>query len=62
VSRREVLDVAATVLEDDGVEAVTVRAVAARMGIRTPSLYKHVRDKDDIVAGPAVSARWWSAD
>jgi AcrR family transcriptional regulator len=52
VSRRdEILDVAATLLEEEGVEAVTMREVAARMGIRAPSLYKHVRDKDDIVAG-----------
>ena len=52
MSRRdEILDVAATILEEAGVEAVTMREVAARMGIRAPSLYKHVRDKDDIVAG-----------
>jgi AcrR family transcriptional regulator len=52
VSRRdEILDVAATVLEDEGPEALTMRELAARMGIRAPSLYKHVRDKDDITAG-----------
>jgi AcrR family transcriptional regulator len=52
VSRRdEILDVAATILDENGVEGVTMREVAARMGIRAPSLYKHVRDKDDIVAG-----------
>jgi AcrR family transcriptional regulator len=52
MSRRdEILDVAATVLEEDGPEALTMRELASRMGIRAPSLYKHVRDKDDIVAG-----------
>jgi AcrR family transcriptional regulator len=52
VSRRdEILDVAATVLEEDGPDALTMRQLAARMGIRAPSLYKHVRDKDDILAG-----------
>ena len=52
MSRRdEILDVATTLLEEDGLEAVTMREVATRMGIRAPSLYKHVRDKDDIVAG-----------
>ena len=52
VSRRaEILDVAAALLEEEGVEALTMREVAARMGIRAPSLYKHVHDKDDIVAG-----------
>jgi AcrR family transcriptional regulator len=52
MSRRdEILDVAATVLEEQGPDALTMRELAARMGIRAPSLYKHVRDKDDIVAG-----------
>ncbi|WP_426592891.1 TetR/AcrR family transcriptional regulator [Cellulomonas sp. McL0617] len=49
--REEVLDVAVAMLEDRGPDALTMRALAARMGIRAPSLYKHVRDKDDIVAG-----------
>jgi AcrR family transcriptional regulator len=52
VSRRdEILDVAAEVLEEEGADALTMRELAARMGIRAPSLYKHVRDKDDIIAG-----------
>jgi AcrR family transcriptional regulator len=52
VSRRdEILDVAVAVLEEQGPDAVTMRELAARMGIRAPSLYKHVRDKDDILAG-----------
>jgi AcrR family transcriptional regulator len=52
MSRRdEILDVAVTVLEEEGVEALTMRELARRMGIRAPSLYKHVKDKDDIVAG-----------
>ena len=52
MSRRDqILDVAATMLEEDGLEALTMRGLAARMGIRAPSLYKHVQDKDDILAG-----------
>jgi AcrR family transcriptional regulator len=52
MSRRdEILDVAVSVLEEEGPESLTMRKLAARMGIRAPSLYKHVRDKDDIVAG-----------
>jgi AcrR family transcriptional regulator len=49
--RAEILDVAVTVLEEEGPEALTMRELADRLGIRAPSLYKHVRDKDDIVAG-----------
>jgi AcrR family transcriptional regulator len=52
VSRRdEILDVATSVLEEHGPDALTMRQLAARMGIRAPSLYKHVSDKADIVAG-----------
>ncbi|MCW2842490.1 MAG: putative transcriptional regulator, TetR family [Nocardioides sp.] len=52
MSRRdEILDVAVAVLEEEGPDALTMRELATRMGIRAPSLYKHVRDKDDILAG-----------
>ena len=49
--REEILAVAVEVLEDEGLDAVTMRRLAAQMGIRAPSLYKHVSDKDDILAG-----------
>lgn len=32
-------------LEEEGPEGISMRRVAARMGIRAPSLYKHVPDK-----------------
>lgn len=52
MSRRdEILDVALNLLEQDGPDALTMRELAERVGMRAPSLYKHVRDKDDIVAG-----------
>lgn len=52
MSRRdEILDVAERLLAAEGPEAVTMRRVADEMGIRAPSLYKHVRNKDDIEAG-----------
>lgn len=35
-------------MERDGWSAVTMRRVAEQMGIRAPSLYKHIRDKDDL--------------
>jgi AcrR family transcriptional regulator len=49
--RDEILDVAVSVLEEEGPDALTMRKLADRMGIRAPSLYKHVEDKDDILAG-----------
>jgi len=49
--REEILDVAESLLESEGPAALTMRRVAGEMGIRAPSLYKHVTSKDDIEAG-----------
>lgn len=43
---REVLDAARTVLERQGWGTLTMRLLADEMGIRAPSLYKHVASKD----------------
>lgn len=42
---------AESLLESEGPAALTMRRVAEEMGIRAPSLYKHVANKDDIEAG-----------
>ena len=49
--REEILDVAEALLESQGPAALTMRRVADEMGIRAPSLYKHVPGKEDIEAG-----------
>jgi AcrR family transcriptional regulator len=41
---------ARTILETEGREGLTMRALASRLGIRAPSLYKHVADKDELEA------------
>ena len=46
--RDEIVAAALELLEEQGPDGVTMRAVAARVGIRAPSLYKHVPDKDDL--------------
>jgi AcrR family transcriptional regulator len=56
---RERIAVAALALLDaGGEEAVTMRAIAERLGVRAPSLYNHVRSKDallELVADRVVS-------
>jgi AcrR family transcriptional regulator len=42
---REVVAVARRVLEQDGADALTMRRVADGLGIRAPSLYKHLPHK-----------------
>jgi AcrR family transcriptional regulator len=48
--RAEILAAARELLEDGGPDAVTMRAIAERLGIRAPSLYKHVPDKAELEA------------
>jgi AcrR family transcriptional regulator len=41
---------ARALLEEEGHEALTMRRLGERLGIRAPSLYKHFRDKDELEA------------
>ena len=44
------------VIRDLGVAGLTMRALAERLGVRAPSLYHHVRGKDDLLALVAANA------
>jgi len=46
--RAEIVAAARDLLEQDGEAALTMRSIAARLGIRAPSLYKHFPDKEAI--------------
>lgn len=46
----EILDHAVAIVEREGVEGLTMRRLADAVGIRAPSLYKHVRDKPELEA------------
>ena len=48
-ARSEILDAAAVLLGRDGYQAATVRAIAARVGIKAASIYHHFPSKDAIV-------------
>jgi AcrR family transcriptional regulator len=47
---------AAELVDDQGVEALTLSRVAADLGVQTPSLYKHVGGLDDLVERVATAA------
>jgi AcrR family transcriptional regulator len=47
---RDVVRAARDLLESGGAEAFTMRNVAERLGVRAPSLYKHLPDKETIEA------------
>ena len=49
--RDEILDAALAIADDKGMGAVTMRAVAARIGVTAMALYPHVQSKDDLLEG-----------
>jgi AcrR family transcriptional regulator len=55
-TRRQILDVAADLLEREGAQAVSTRSVAAAAGIRAASLYQLFGDKDGLLTALAIHA------
>lgn len=47
-TRQEILDAAWAIAREQGLSAVTLREVAARVGMRAPSLYSHFDSKNAI--------------
>ena len=48
--RRQLVEVALGILETEGLDGLTMRSLAAGVGMQAPSLYKHVADKDELTA------------
>jgi AcrR family transcriptional regulator len=44
----QIVDAAEDLLEEQGPDGLTMRTLAARLGIQAPSLYKHVAGKDQL--------------
>ena len=55
-TRRQILEVAAGILEREGAAGVSTRSVAAAAGIRAASLYQLFGDKDGLLAALAIHA------
>jgi AcrR family transcriptional regulator len=47
---REIVAAARELLDEEGREALTMRRLAERLGIRAPSIYKHLPGKDALEA------------
>jgi len=56
-TRREILDAAWQIARQEGLSAVTLREVAGRIGMRSPSLYSHFDSKNAIY--DAMFAEAW---
>lgn len=51
ITRADVLDATLALAEADGLDAVTMRAVAARLDVTPMALYRHVGDKQGLLDG-----------
>lgn len=51
LDRRGVIADAIVLADAEGIQAVSMRALAARLGVVPMALYKHVADKDDLIGG-----------
>jgi AcrR family transcriptional regulator len=65
-----VVDAAVSLADDSGLDAVSVRRVAARLGVTPMALYRYVESKDDLLDAmadrlyedlslPDADAEWW---
>lgn len=49
LSKAAIVQAALDVLDESGIDGVTVRAVAGRLGVQAPALYWHVKDKQELL-------------
>jgi TetR/AcrR family transcriptional regulator, tetracycline repressor protein len=49
VTRELIATVSADLIKSEGIEALTMRSVASRLGVSAMALYHHVADKDEII-------------
>lgn len=70
LDRDAVLDAALELAEESGLEAVSLRRIAERLGVTPMALYRHVESKDDLLDGmadllyseldlPDPTGDWW---
>lgn len=57
LSRERIVETAGSLVDAEGVEAVSTRRLAAELGVSGPSLYHHFRTKDEILEAVADSVQ-----
>src|ERR1700736_559912 len=74
LSREAILEAAEKIALRDGLSGLTFQAIGAELGAHPTSMYRHFRDKDELVlelvdglplrgyGGPAVPTDDWRAD
>lgn len=50
VNRQAICSVAMQIVATNGVDALSMRTLASTLGIKAPSLYDHVKNRDEIIA------------
>ena len=56
LSERQILEEAARIVDEEGLDALSMRVLAQRLGAHAPSLYRYFPHKDTLVR--AVSAKF----
>jgi AcrR family transcriptional regulator len=51
LTRERILDTALSLMDAEGLEAVTMRRLGRELGVEAMSLYNHVADKEDVLSG-----------
>jgi TetR/AcrR family transcriptional regulator, tetracycline repressor protein len=49
ISREDIIDAAVRIVEAGGYEEMSIRSLAADLGVAPMSLYRHIADKDDLL-------------
>ena len=49
LSRRGIAEEALRLVEEEGLEGLTTRKLAKRLGVEGPSLYNHIANRDDLL-------------
>ena len=56
ISRRKTLEVALDIVDEEGLDALSIRRLATELNVNGASLYHHFANKDEILAGVAQLA------